>query len=157
MRTQGVQLEEDVGQGVLEGLGRIARVAAQRLLVGAAVQELDDASWRRHMVALVGAQRLQGEKTLPQISPMHIKVSYSTTVTQQLDDAGWWCHTIAQMFLSVCTAGLLALSCKSDCRLLVMQITEKSNMITYVSSVSVEPLQLRMQTSACCSRAAASC
>lgn len=81
MRTQGVQLEEDVGQGVLEGLRRIARVAAQRLLVGAAVQELDDASWRRHMVALVGAQRLQGEETLPRISPMHTKVSYSTIAT----------------------------------------------------------------------------
>ncbi len=57
--TEGVQLEEDVGVGELECLGRIGRVAAQRGLVGAAVQQLHHCRWWRHVVTLVCAQRLQ--------------------------------------------------------------------------------------------------
>lgn len=36
-RTKGVQLEEDVWVGELEGLGRVGRVIAQGRLIGAPV------------------------------------------------------------------------------------------------------------------------
>ena len=60
--TYRVELEEDVRQGELDGLGCIVGVVAQRLLIGAAVEQLKDAFGGRHMVALVCSKCLHRQE-----------------------------------------------------------------------------------------------
>ena len=51
------------GRVYWEGLGCIVGVAAQHLLVGAAIEQLEDALGWRHMVALICSKRLHRQET----------------------------------------------------------------------------------------------
>ena len=59
MRTQIVQLEEQVRQRELEGGRRVRGVCPERVLVRAGVEQGQDLARGRHVVALVRAQRLR--------------------------------------------------------------------------------------------------